>query len=322
MGKTFMAILRKITVLVLTVNICVLFFLNSITIAVPNDSSAVEENPGVKLALFAQAFFATNKGDRCIYNYEPGVKPSSETVQETWNTYTHGVDNNSNYKYRFECTGFVACMIYWSLGLYFPSVETGYLPVDVGGVNDTEHFTLINSVENLYAGDILMTLGGDPHVAIYVGGGMMVDMGHSGVEYRGIHSLESSGIVFKGVARLKSVEGATQPPIEGGTDITPTPGESSGGTGETTKPNPNLHYDAPSVDLDAEKFDFDFNGMPKTAINAGGHSIMYYIEKIGDAFDYLFGIILNGFKVVPVGIIVGLENWITDIFNSLNTYTI
>lgn len=318
MSKTFFTILKKITVSILAVNICVIFFLNSMTIAAPDGSDIVEENPGIKLALFAQGFFAMNQGDRCIYNYEPGIKPNSETVQETWNTYTHGVDNSSDYRYRFECTGFVACMIYWSLGLYFPSVETGYLPVDVGGVNDTEHFTLINSVENLQAGDILITLGGSPHVAIYVGDGMMVDMGHAGVKYRGIHSLEASGITFRGIARLKSVDGATEPPIEGGTEITPptTPSEPGG----TTTPDPNLHYDADLVYLDEQNF--EFNGMPTTVINAGGHSFMYYINKIGEAFDYLFGIILNGFKVVPVGIITGLENWITDILNSLNTVTI
>ncbi len=318
MNRTILSLSKKILASMLIVNACVIFFFNSIAIAAPGENDIINENPGLKLATFAQAFFLTNQGDRCIYNYDPSIKPEYETVKETWNTYTHGVDNSVDYKYRFECTGFVACMIYWSLGIYFPSVETGYLPVDVGGVNDTEHFTLINSLDNLQAGDILITLGGSPHVAIYVGGGMMVDMGHGGVKYRGIHSLESLGIVFKGIARLKSLDGAVEPPIGDGTPIIPEKPDIEG----TTEPDPNLKYDADIIDLDSPSQQFEFNGMPNTVINAGGHSLMYYLNKIGEAFDYLFGVILNGFKVVPVGIIVGLENWITDVFNSLNTKTI
>lgn len=180
-------------------------------------------------------------------------------------------------------------------------------------IYDTIHFESV-SLDSLQSGDILMTgAGSSPHVAIYVGNGKIVDMVHGGLRYVGKDQLWE-GYSWGGAARLKSLDGAQDlSAIGGGTDI------STDVPIGTTKPRDDIDYDEDIVDLD--ELQFEFNGMPNVVVNAGGHSLMYYLSKIGEAFDYLFGIILNGFKVVPVGIINGLESWITSIFDSLNNVT-
>lgn len=153
---------------------------------------------------------------------------------------------------------------------------------------------------------------GDPHVAIYLGNNKIADMCTNSHEYRAnIRDVaitddgysEFDQILFEDVIRLVSLDGQNFDEIPDAPDVD----DHGGGGGQHRG----------TIDLD--KQNFKFNGMPTDVINAGTKSFQYYLDKIADAFDYLLGIILNGFKVIPLGITTGLENWITDILNSLNT---
>lgn len=335
----------RITMVLIAILLCLLFF--KVTNAQASELTKEESRSlGKTISYVAKDFYNKygyeSKNWKCYY-YCPEDFDNIKVARA--NTYNY-VDWNGNvrnipssdpqyimrakYPFQFECVGFVAYIVHTATGIN-PSNEDPWTGgngfANPGSYCDSIHYE-IKDIDERQEGDILMSEG---HVAIYVGDDMMVDMARrwdngiasydGGPFYRSI-----AGWGFDKVARLKSLDGATEPPLDGGTDITPTPtpnpneGPTPGESGGTTKPNPNLNYDADIVYLDDRKF--EFNGMPTTVVNAGGHSFMYYINKIGEAFDYLFGIILNGFKVVPVGIITGLENWITDIFNSLNTVTI
>lgn len=333
MNKTVFAILKKIIASLLVMNLSMIFLINSVVIAAPDDIS-IEENITVeeareRLADFAIDFYtkhgnvpgANPPHNHCLYNWEtngsgieiiPGkcnreveitCKGGSEPTDEylSMNGYENG------YRYRFDCTGFVGCMINWSLGF-----NGSYFPVDSGGhIHDNRFNGISIDQTSLQKGDILYTsFNSRPHVAIYVGKigmsnqEMMIDMGHYGVQCREYNSLESYGYHWGGVARLVSLDGSNFPEIPNTPNID---NNHSGGGG--------MHRG----EINLDDHNFKFNGMPTDVVNAGTKSFKYYLDKIADAFDYLLGIILNGFKVVPLGIVTGVNELITDSLNSLSS---
>ena len=302
--------IKKITKRTLVILFAVLLYMAFFKIAEVNAMSVEEARKNI--ADLAISFQDKN----CEYNLDDCYN------KRAWTYNNMKPDDDSGNAYTFDCVGFVTYIVHYATGLMAPNDLTGSSWDGKAGfihpnsIYDTIHFEAI-SLDEISPGDLLrypetekngeLVYG---HVAIYAGDNYIVDMVGSGLKYRPMDTF-----IWTEAARLKSLEGAQDlSTIGGGAEIV-SPKDPIG----TTKPSDDLDYDAEIVDLD--KLQFDFNGMPITVVNAGGLSFMYFINKIADAFDYLFGILLNGFKVVPVGIAIGLENWTTSIFDGLNNVT-
>lgn len=120
MNKIISAIIKKIIASLLIVNVCMIFLINSVSIAtsenVGDDNNKEIEEAREKLAKFAEEF-CRNKGNVCDYTWNDVLFELTRDSQ--------GKENGGSFY--FECTGFITCMIKWSLGLPIPD---GYKYID------------------------------------------------------------------------------------------------------------------------------------------------------------------------------------------------
>lgn len=105
------------------------------------------ESARQRIADFARNF-ALTEGSKCYYYGDRGY----QSVRA--NTYNGGYPQST---YRFDCVGFVSCMIHWSIGLDNPSISNGLNgfvhpngpQLNTPGIFDTSHFGYvdINSIQ-------------------------------------------------------------------------------------------------------------------------------------------------------------------------------
>ncbi len=251
------------------------------------------DNARNQIASWGESFCSSNAG-RCVYD----ANRRGETYMAS--------DPQSTYY--FDCVGWVSFAINRSIGLDFVPAHRGYNEggggfVTPSGVKDTVHFAE-TSVQNAKRGDILIAPNG-PHVAVYLGNGQVVDMWNKGLAVRGINSSFTmtgwSGCTFTKAASLISIDGVNFGSLPGGVDVSDIP------AGTIT---------ATEVNLD--DLQFNYSGMPTDVTNAGIHSFQMLINQIGEAMNYVIGVMFNGIKVVTVSIIEALQGILTNVFDALN----
>ncbi len=264
-----------------------------------NDPEKQLEYARKRIGDFAERF-ANNKSNETEYDYTYGPQRKD--------TYNNKPPTGSG-PFIFDCVGFVDYVIHYSIGLTNEKAENGWGGfVSPQSLIKDNRFSSID-VSQAQRGDVLIDpedFEGDTlvHVAIYLGDNKVSDSTTltPTVEIRDINKVSNGFFepkthnTFTMAARLNSLDGVNYGELPGGVQFT-----------------------GPITDLDS--LDFEFSGMPVTATFAGGYSLMYYISKIGDLFDYIFGIMFNGIKIVPVRIINGMYEIITNTFDYLNGNT-
>lgn len=301
-------IFKKIVATSVLILMCISFFFTSTVKAgskvnTPDTSGKISnvevtlDSSRDKIASWAESF-ASDNSMRCKYD-----------VNKRGKTYLGRLPNSSDPYYYFDCVGFASFVINRAIGLDYAGAHVGFNEGGSGfvtpqsGVRDTLHFAQV-PVSSARRGDILIAPGA-PHVAIYLGNGRVADMWESGLSIRNIDSsyrmTSWSKCVFTSSATLISVDGVHFGDLPGGIDI----GNIPEGTLTATE-----------VNLD--DINFKYSGMPSEVIDGESYSPMFYVNKIGEAIDYIVGIMFNGIKVVTTGIAEGLEGFLTDIFKSLS----
>lgn len=301
-------VVKKTVVIALIVLLCIFSFLMKAVEAssktdVANNSNKISdvevtlESAREKIASWAESFVSSNSGS-CKYD-----------VNKRGRTYLGQLPSSSDPYYYFDCVGFVSLVINRAIGLDYEGAKVGLNAGGSGfitpqsGVKDTVHFAQVQ-VSSARRGDILIAPGA-PHVAIYLGNGRVADMWKSGLSIRNINSSYTmtgwSACTFTSSATLISIDGVHFGELPGGIDI----GDLPPGTITATE-----------VNLD--DINFKYSGMPSEVIDGGSYSPIFYINKIGEALDYIVGIMFNGIKVVTTGIAEGLEGILSDILKGLS----
>lgn len=211
-------------------------------------------------------------------------------------------------KYIFDCVGLVSYIIHYSIGINYYHAEIGDqgFVTPQNNVRDTTHFELhyISSNDIPQAGDILIATekeGGstENHVAIYCGNGNLVDIwGSKEAEIRSVNSdWRENGWTdckFSKFARLKSIDGASFTPIEGGT-ILPSPAENVGNNGNTG--------DGTIVDLDEIADKFKYQGMPSDiGVSKEDGIFRWLFNSLAGIWDYITGAIFSIIRIPGVGL--------------------
>lgn len=302
---------KKIIPILLVILLCMIFPLNTYKVlAVPvheeigdeggtEDIEVTLENARERLAEFAESF-ASSKGGSCVYTQNTSARAA-----------TYNISPNSSGLFQFDCVGWVSYAIHWALGLDCESASSGSggFVTPQSRVKDPAHFIEIQGVGSARRGDILIANYGTPygnHVAIYLGNQQIVDCCNRSYAVK-IDTMTNwkpswQDGPFQSFATLISLDGVNFGDLPDGTDINNIP------AGTLT---------ATEVDLDEIIDRMEFDGMPPDVSYDGGHSLMYYIDKITKAFDYLIGIMFNGIKVAVVGVIDGIQSIITNALDFL-----
>lgn len=348
-------LLKKIIPILSVILLCMTFSINTYTVvAVPSQLPAIEgdntddiqnfleedntedieltlEKNREKLATFAEKF-AKDKGNLCTYTRIHNVYDSSdEGVRARAATYQLDPEE-SNGPFLFDCVGWVSYAIHWALHISYSGAETGKSGfVTNNGVRDTSHFVKLKDLNSAKRGDILYYRREDTeerknsgHVAIYLGtdesGQQMIVDCTQKVKIRTMSNWQPGGqdAPFQNAATLCSLDGANFGELPGSIEISDSTGsEGSTGSGESQGgTSGDLSVD--EVDLDDIINRMEYDGMPPDVTFNGGHSLMYYIDKIGEALDYLIGIMFNGIKVAIVAVIDGVQTIITNALEFLS----
>ena len=292
--------IKKITAIML---IILILCTQTITFATDTQSSQSisVESARAQIANWAIAF-KQSEGSKWIYKI-------SDTARAA--TYNGGYPQNS---YTFDCVGCVSYIIHLSIGINYSGAQSGIsgFVTPQNNVRDTTHFEFhtISSNDVPGVGDVLIAsdgVGGSTHnhVAIYCGGGKIVDIiRRNDTEIRTVTSNweenGSSGCIFTKFARLKSVDGASFTPIEGGA-ILPSPSTNDSGSGNVA--------DTDVIDLDEVAERFKYQGMP-TEINSSeeeNNGFIWFFNNLDGIWDYIAGGILTLIRAPVVGITSKVE---------------
>lgn len=302
-------LIKRIIPILLIILLCMTFPLNTYKVlAVPvhediesgtEDIEVTLENSRNQIASYAERF-ASTYSSMCKYSWN-----------KRGETYLGHLPSASDPFYWFDCVGWVNFVVNRSIGLDFSLCHIG---LDEGGsgfvtpqsgVRDTLHFAMID-ISQAQRGDILVAPSA-PHVAIFLGNGRVADMWRSsGLSIRGLSGYTMSGwtgCTFTYAARLISIDGVNFGELPGGIDINNIP------EGTLT---------ATEVNLDEIIDRMEYDGMPPDVSYDGGHSLMFYIDKVTEVFDYLIGIMFNGIKVAIVTVIDGVQSIIKSALDFLS----
>ena len=293
----------------------------SITIIIsPCISRAVEETEGdsvastekkskfesIEEARLYLASWAEGFVNKYGYNAQNGLcwYPGSNLYSLRGQSYKN-YPSRVNGHYYFDCVGWVSFAIHGALGLYFwdaASGNNGHVMTE--SVQDSEHFYHLDSISQAQRGDILQSPSA-PHVAIYLGNGKVADMwqmdngGSSGLQIRSLNGWTMSGwssCTFTQAVRLKNWDGAHPGALPDGANIVPTG----------------------SLSSDYVQPQFQYSGMATTVSTSQNKGFVYYIQKIGELYDYMIGIMFNAMKSIPISIADGIQGIITDALNFLS----
>ena len=327
-------LLKKIIPILSVILLCMTFSINTYeVVAAPERLQATEEgntedieltleNARERLAVFAEDF-AEKKGKFSSYAKIDHLIDSDEGIRARAETYK--LSPESNGPFRFDCVGWVSYAIHWALSISYSGAESGLSGfITNNGVKDSSHFAKLADITSAKRGDILIYRRLDTekrknsgHVAIYLGINeagqqMIADCRGGGVKVRKMSNWQPSGqeAPFQSAATLSSLDGVNFGELPGGIDLDNTLGGSSSSDGGSIT--------APEIDLDDIIMIMDYDGMPPDASFDGGHSIMYYIEKVSQVFNYLIGIMFNGIKVAVVGLMDGVQSIITNALEFLS----
>lgn len=306
MNKTIKTI---ITTIILIIILCTPNISFATEASEPETAQITLESARAQIANWAIAF-VDSEGTKCKYSLDFEAR---------------GVTYNGGYKqeqYVFDCVGCVSYIIHYSIGITFEGAESGQsgFVTPQNNVRDTTHFELHNISDNPQPGDVLISTQGQGgsnqnHVAIYCGNGEIVDiLRNKSAEVRKVDSnwrgIGNQSCKFTKFARLKSIQGASFTPIEGGT-ILPSPGENTGNSG-----NP----DTDVVDLDEVAEQFKYQGMP-TDISYSQEKregFRWIFDGIEGAADYIIGLIFTIVKAPIVGLTSATEQAINSMLHSAN----